>query len=330
MNKTTLVIVELNDGALSRQSLEAISAAQSLDAKKLVVAIAGKGTTAAMKSLQALAVNEICQIEHALLEHYSCDGFCKVLEQAIKHVQPDLILLPHSYQVRDFLPVLATRFNRSIISDCIAFNDSDTALTFVRPLFQGRVSANTLALDETPVFVTLQNGSFSADSLIKASVDPTVYSLNFDLSNDDIRSTSELPFRIDSQSVDLSKADVIVAVGRGIKSADNIPLAKSLADLLGGELAASRPICDEGWLPIDRQVGTSGQSVAPKFYFALGISGAIQHVIGMKAATTVVAINNDANAPIFKIADYGIVADLFEIVPALVKHLQEQTPAGDS
>jgi electron transfer flavoprotein alpha subunit len=163
----------------------------------------------------------------------------------------------------------------------------------------------------------VQAGSFRADALEAGT--PLVEAIAVNLAPEQIRTTPSAPFREAAQTVDLTSAPVIVSVGRGIREQENIPLVQELADALGAELAASRPICDAGWLPMERQVGSSGQTVSPKLYLAVGISGAIQHLVGMKGSKTVIAINKDENAPIFEVADYGVAGDLFEIVPALTK-----------
>jgi electron transfer flavoprotein alpha subunit len=174
------------------------------------------------------------------------------------------------------------------------------------------------------VFVTVQVGAFRADAAARRGDAGTpVVPAAVTIAPEQIRQTVEAPFQEAAQAVDLGQAERIVAVGRGIKAQEHVALASKLAAAMRAELAASRPICDSGWLPMDRQVGSSGQTVAPKLYVALGISGAIQHLVGMKGARTIVAVNKDADAPIFEVADYGIVGDLFEVVPALIAELEK-------
>src|SRR5207248_3420033 len=170
---------------------------------------------------------------------------------------------------------------------------------------------------------TFQNGAFRGDKVESAPAAAQVETVKIEIADDVIRNKPQEVFKEAKQAVDLTQAEIIVSVGRGIKEQKNIELAKQLAEALGGELAASRPICDSGWLPMGRQIGSSGQTVAPKLYLALGISGAIQHIVGMKGARTIVAINKDSNAPIFEIADYGVVGDIFEIMPALTEALEK-------
>ena len=211
-----------------------------------------------------------------------------------------------------------------MIGDCIGYRHENGKLIFVRQMFQGKTAADVVFDGAAPWFATFQAGAFRADLAAKhvggkAPVTPA----SVELKPEQIRTKPLELFREAKQAVDLTQAPILVSVGRGIKAPENIPMAEKLAKLLGGELSASRPICDEGWLPMDRQIGSSGQTVAPKLYLALGISGAIQHVVGMKGSRTIVAINKDANAPIFEVADYGIVGDLFEIVPALIEELEK-------
>jgi electron transfer flavoprotein alpha subunit len=234
------------------------------------------------------------------------------------------VLLPHTYQVRDFAPKLAASLGKGMIGDCVGYRHENGKLIFVRQMFQGKTAADVVFEGTAPWFATFQAGAFRADLVAQGTAKAPVTSISVDLKPEQIRTKPLELFREAKQAVYLTQAPILVAVGRGIKAPENIPLAEKLAKLLGGELAASRPICDEGWLPMDRQIGSSGQTVAPKLYLALGISGAIQHVVGMKGSRTIVAINKDQNAPIFEIADYGIVGDLFEIVPALNEALEKK------
>jgi electron transfer flavoprotein alpha subunit len=237
---------------------------------------------------------------------------------------PDLVLFPHTYQVRDFAPKLAASLGKGMIGDCIGYRYESGKLVFVRQMFQGKTSADVTFVGAAPWFASLQAGAFRGDQVARGASPAPIISVSVELKPEQIRTTPLELFREAKQAVDLTQAPILVAVGRGIKAPENIPMAEKLAKLLGGELAASRPICDEGWLPMDRQIGSSGQTVAPKLYLALGISGAIQHVVGMKGSRTIVAINKDANAPIFEVADYGIVGDIFELIPALTEVLEKK------
>ena len=319
-----LVVAEQRGGKLNRASWEAIAAAQQLAAGGPVsVAIPGTNLQAVATELAAAQVTEVVTVDHALLEPYTPDGYTAALQAAIAELTPSFVLLPHTYQTRDFAPKLAARMNRSILTDVTGLKTTGGEDAFVRPMFQGKLTADVVPQGEAPHFVTVQIGAFRADAVARGAAPAPVRALTVAVAAADIRERPEPPFQEAKQAVDLSQAERIVSVGRGIKEQANIPIAQKLAEALGAEIAASRPICDAGWLPMERQVGSSGQTVAPKLYLALGISGAIQHLVGMKGASTIVAINKDPDAPIFEVADYGIVGDLFEIVPALTSALKE-------
>jgi electron transfer flavoprotein alpha subunit len=250
------------------------------------------------------------------------------LKPFIEQKQPRLVLMPHTYQVRDFAPKLATALNRALISDTIGYKYEGGRLLFTRQMFQGKFVADVSFAGEPPYFVTFQNGAFRGDRVEQGSAAAApIETVNVEVAEGVVRNRPEAPFKEAKQAVDLTQAEVIVAVGRGIKEQKNIDIAKQLADALGGEIAASRPICDSGWLPMDRQVGSSGQTVAPKLYLALGISGAIQHVVGMKGARTIIAVNKDSEAPIFEIADVAVVANLFDVVPPLIEEVKKAKSA---
>jgi electron transfer flavoprotein alpha subunit len=323
-----LVVAEHRGGKLNRASWEAVAAAQQLAAgQPVAIAVLGQGVGAVASELAAAQVQEVVTIEAAVLEPYTPDGFTAALQQAIDQLTPSAVVLPHTYQTRDFAPKLAARLDRALITDVTAIKLEPQAGSsgprFVRPMFQGKLTADIAPEGPAPHVVTVQIGSFRADSAAKGPSPAPVRPLSVTIDAAAIRQKPEAPFQEARQAVDLSQAERIVSVGRGIKEADKLPVAQGLAAALHAELAASRPICDAGWLPMERQVGSSGQTVAPKLYLALGISGAIQHLVGMKGSQTIVAINKDADAPIFEVADYGIVGDLFEIVPAMIEALKQ-------
>jgi electron transfer flavoprotein alpha subunit len=319
-----LVIAEQRAGKLNRASWETIVAAQQLAAGRPIVVIlpGGGAAQAAAAELAAADVKEVVTIDGPAVEPYTPDGYTAALKAAIDELSPALVLLPHTYQTRDFAPKLAARIDRAIITDVTAIKNAQAEAAFVRPMFQGKLTADVVPLGPAPHVVTFQIGAFRADQAARGAAAAPIRALSVAVDAALIREKPEPPFQEAKQAVDLSQAERIVSVGRGIKEQGNIPLAQQLADALHAELAASRPICDSGWLPMERQVGSSGQTVAPKLYLALGISGAIQHLVGMKGSNTIVAINKDADAPIFEVADYGIVGDLFEIVPALIAALK--------
>jgi electron transfer flavoprotein alpha subunit len=316
-----LVIAEQRDGKLNRATWETIAGAQQLAATTgapITVLVPGGGVSGVANELAAAEVKELVTVEHAALEPYTPDGFTAALQDAISQLAPAHVLLPHTYQTRDFAPKLAARLDRALVTDVTAVKGTGGEPAFVRPMFQGKLTADVVPQGPAPHFVTFQIGAYRADQVTKGSSPAPVRALSVTVDASAIREKPEPPFQQAKQAVDLSQAERIVSVGRGIKEQANIVVAQQLAEALGAEIAASRPICDAGWLPMERQVGSSGQTVAPKLYLALGISGAIQHLVGMKGANTIVAINKDPDAPIFEIADYGIVGDLFEIVPAII------------
>jgi electron transfer flavoprotein alpha subunit len=314
------VVLEDRGGRIGRISWEAVAAANLLAAQsgaKATAIVIGAQTEALANEAAAKGVAKVVRIEHPLLAQYTSDGFTAALEQFIRAESPDYIAFPHSYQVRDYVPALAARLGRVLIGDVTAIGDGPV---FTRQLMQGRLSGNYKSSGAGPCLVSVQSGAFRADAAETAAAEITTFTPSIEAAQ--IRTKPGEPFRGTAQTVDLGSAQLIVAVGRGIKEADNLPLVQDLAAALGAEVAASRPICDNGWLPIERQVGSSGQTVAPKLYLAVGISGAIQHLVGMKGSQCIVAINKDAEAPIFEVADYGIVGDLFEVVPALTEAIK--------
>ena len=320
---SVLVILEQRDGKWNRMSFEALAAGEKIAAALGVTvqaAVIGCGVDGPASEAAAYNVAKVFAVDHELLAQYTADGYTAALTELIKTQRPRVVVFPHTYQVRDYAPKLSTRLERPLISDVVDVKTESGRLTFVRQLFQGKMNSDVHAAGE-PEFVSIQAGAFRG--AVPGGPGVVVEKFTPQLHASQIRSKPEEPFREAQRSVDLSAADIIVSVGRGIKEKENLPVVEELAGVLGAELAASRPICDNGWLPMERQVGSSGQTVAPKVYFAIGISGAIQHLVGMKGSKTVVAINKDENAPIFETADYGVVGDLFEIVPALIQEIKK-------
>jgi electron transfer flavoprotein alpha subunit len=318
-----LVIAEQKDGKLNRASWEALAAAQQLagGAMPVKVAVMGQDVSAPAAELAQAAVAEVIAVNADALGSYTPDAFVQAAAALIAAQAPQVVMLAHTYQTRDFVPTLAARLDRALVTDVIAIRQADGQPAFARPMFQGKLVADVVPQGPAPHLVTVQIGAFRADAVQKGQAPVTAAAATVDASA--VRQKPDAPFQETKQAVDLSQADRIVAVGRGIKSQENVAIAEQLAQAFGAELAASRPICDNGWLPMERQIGSSGQTVAPKLYVALGISGAIQHLVGMKGSRTIVAINKDAEAPVFEIADYGIVGDLFELAPALVAELKK-------
>ena len=319
-----LVLAEQRGGTLNRASWEAVAAAQALaGGTPIRVAVMGESTAAQAGELAKADVAEALAVEHAALATYTPDAFTMAAQALIAASSPTFVVAAHTYQARDFAPMLAARLRTTLVSDVIGISGTGSEATFTRPMFQGKLVATVRPRPSGPCVITVQIGAFRADA-VRMGGSATVTRVAAEIDAAAIRQKPEAPFQEAKQAVDLGQAERIVAVGRGIKSQEHLPLVQKLAAAMDAEVAASRPICDNGWLPMDRQIGSSGQTVAPKLYVALGISGAIQHLVGMKGSRTIVAINKDRDAPIFEVADYGIVGDLFEIVPALITELEKK------
>jgi electron transfer flavoprotein alpha subunit len=316
-----LVIAEQRDGELNRATWEVVAAAQQTD-QPVKVVLVGHDCDRVASELATAAVDEVIVVDHAALATYTADGYTAALAPVVEAEAAALVLAAHTYQARDFVPKLAARMERTLVADCVGFRQNGNEWLFVRPMFQAKLAADIVVDGPAPYFVSMQLGTFRADQAQRGSSPGAVRRLPVSIDEAAIRQRSEEPFKEAKQAIDLTQAERIVSVGRGIKGPEHIALVQQLAEALSAELAASRPICDAGWLPMDRQIGSSGQTVAPKLYLALGISGAIQHVVGMKGAGTIVAINKDPEAPIFELADYAITADLFDVVPALIEALK--------
>jgi len=312
-----LLVLEQRDGRIGRIGWEALAAAQLLARQTSLpvsAVVLGADTASLAAEVAAKAVDRTIRVEHPLLSPYTADGFILALHQLILSESPTYVVLPHTYQVRDYAPALAARCGQALIGDVTGIGEGPV---FTRQLMQGRLNGSYRPTGSGPCFLSVQAGAFRADAVEAGSAEFALFTPTIDAAQ--IRTVPSAPFRGAAQTVDLGSAQAIVAVGRGIKGEENLPLVRDLATALGAELAASRPICDNGWLPMERQIGSSGQTVAPKLYVAIGISGAIQHLVGMKGSQCIVAINKDPDAPIFEVADYGIAGDLFEVVPALTE-----------
>jgi electron transfer flavoprotein alpha subunit len=317
-----LVVMEQAQGAWHRMSFEALAAAQALGSQtglSVEAAVLGSGIESLAQDLTRFQLQAVILAEHPLLDVYTADGYTAALQQLLAELQPALVLFPHTYQVRDFAPKLAARHETVLVSDVTSASAAGGGFTFQRQLYQGKLTG-AYQVDARPAFASIQAGAYRADA---AAGSAPLRRFSPSLEASAIRQRPEPPFQEAARAVDLSAASVIVSVGRGIGEEGNLPLVQDLAEALGAEIAASRPICDNGWLPMERQVGSSGQTVAPKLYVAVGISGAIQHLVGMKGSGCIVAINKDPNAPIFEVADYGIVGDLFDVVPALTAEVRK-------
>ncbi|HPA96121.1 MAG TPA: electron transfer flavoprotein subunit alpha/FixB family protein [Thermoanaerobaculia bacterium] len=318
-------VVQQKDGRLQRAGRETVAAAQAL-ARELgttaVAVVLGDGVAGAGAELAGMALAGVRVVEHPRLGAYTPGGYLAALAPLIRAGAPAYVLFAHTYQTVDFLPRLAQELDAGFLPEALGFQKVDGELRWTRPVLGGKLHAQVRTLGAGTVLVSLQSGAFPADAVQAgtAPVEQVAAALDgVDLQREvlGIESAGE-------GTVDLTKAEVIVGVGRGIGGQEKLGPVEELTRLLGAELAASRPVVDSGWLPRERQVGSSGQTVAPKLYLALGISGAIQHLVGMKGSGMVIAVNKDASAPIFKIATYGVVGDLHEVVPALNQALQQR------
>ena len=319
-----LVVAEQRDGTLNRSTWEAVVGGQELAkelGKEVAVLLLGKDIKDLADEVAGKGVAVMAADDEKLAD-YTPDGYSAAIKQVAEKENPAYVLFSHTYMVRDYAPKLAAALGKALISDCIRYKMDGGKPVFVRQVFQGKIDADFTFDGDGPYLVSFQVGAFNADDL-ETGGSGAVQNVEVNMDSVDIRTKVLEIFEGVKQEVDLSKAERIVSVGRGIKKPENMDLIKQLAEALDAEIAASRPVCDDGWLPLDRQVGSSGQTVAPKLYFAVGISGAIQHIVGMKNSGTIVAINKDPHAPIFDIADYGVVGDLFEVLPEFINSVKE-------
>ena len=320
-----LVVLEDNNGTIHRMGIESIAAAQhmadslGLSAGAMVM---GKNADFLATKASGYSLDEVLSVNHELLNDYSSDGYAEAVKQVINKENPRYVLFGHSYQVRDYVPKISAKLMRPFLADSIAidFDGKDVSLT--KQMFNAKLFSDISPSGDAPFLISFQSASFLSDNASTGTANKREVVINLDSSM--IKTESEAPFKESSGGVDLTDAELIVSVGRGIGKEENIPMAQDLASALGAEISSSRPVVDSGWLSPSHQVGSSGQAVSPKMYLALGISGAIQHVVGMKSSKNIVAINKDPEAPIFEIADYGVVGDLLEIVPKLTEAIQSK------
>jgi len=318
-----LIVLEENNGQIHRMGLESIAAGQRLSDEMGLTAgalVFGGNSDGLADQASKYQLGEVLKVNDALLEAYSADGYSEAVKQIIDRENPTYVLFGHTYQVRDYVPRLSAKLNKPFLVDNISIRVENGQLIFTKQMFNAKLSADVEANGSGPFLVSFQSAAFSMDAAAAGSASIRESTVQLDTAM--IRTKSEPPFQEEAGGVDLTSADIIVSFGRGIGKEANIPLAVELSKALGGELAASRPVVDSGWLPSAHQIGSSGQSVSPKLYLALGISGAIQHVVGMKGSKNIVTINKDPDAPIFEISDYGVVGDILEIIPKLTEAIQ--------
>ena len=318
-----LIVLEESNGQIHRMGLESIAAGQRLSDEMGLTAgalVLGGNADGLADQASKYQLGEVLKVKDALLESYSADGYSEAVKQIIDQENPTYVLFGHTYQVRDYVPRLSAKLNKPFLVDNIAIRVENGQPIFTKQMFNAKLSADVEANGSGPFLVSFQSAAFSMDAAAAGSASIRESTVQLDTAM--IRTKSEPPFQEEAGGVDLTSADIIVSIGRGIGKEENIPLAVELSKALGGELAASRPVVDSGWLPSAHQIGSSGQSVSPKLYLALGISGAIQHVVGMKGSKNIVTINKDPDAPIFEISDYGVVGDILEIIPKLTEAIQ--------
>ncbi len=325
--KTILVIAEQRGGSLNPVSMETVAAGQQLAAAlgaEIDVGVIGDDVTAAVEELSTISARQLLIASDPDLEPYRAETFVPAAQALLERSDADFVLFPHTYLVCDYAPRLAARYRRLLINDCIGFRHESGETLFVRQLFRSKVNADIDVIGDSPHFISFQSGAFQPEQAERASREPTATAVDVDINAAELHTRADNPAQEETGGVDLGKAELIVSVGRGIGEQENIALAEQLARALGAEVGSSRPLVDAGWMPKSRQVGSSGNIVSPKLYLALGISGASQHMIGAKGARTLVAINKDAKAPIFAYADYGIIGDVMDLIPALIESLPDE------
>lgn len=309
-----LVVLEDNNGKLHRMSKEAIVGAQQIGGSVSALAI-GKNADYFADKIKDIDISEVITVNHESVSSYSADGYAAIVADIAKNELPKFIIAGHTYQTRDFMPRVSAKLDIPFIPDIISMDDGK----FLKQILNAKLNAS-VSSHSSQIILSFQSAAFNEELISKGDCSPRPLEVNLDSSL--VRSVSDEPFQEDSGDVDLESADILVSVGRGIEKEENIHLAFELADLIGAEVSASRPVVDLEWIDSFRQVGSSGSNVSPKLYFSLGISGAIQHVVGMKGSKKILAINKDSDAPIFEIADYAVVGDVLEIVPRLIEALK--------
>ena len=318
-----LIVIEDNNGKVHRMGLESITAAQTMAKDRgfsIAALVMGSNADELATQVSNYDIGEVLKLEHDLLSSYSSDGYAEAVKQVVGKDSPKYVFFGHTYQVRDYVPKISAKLMKPFLVDNVLMNSDGDDTVFTKQMFNAKLYSDMIAMDEGPLLISFQSAAYSSDNAASGSA--SVRDVNINLDSSMIKTQSEDPFQEESGGVDLTSAEIIVSVGRGIGKEENVPMAKDLAKAIGGELASSRPVVDAGWLSSTHQIGSSGQSVSPKMYLALGISGAIQHVVGMKGSKNIVAINKDPEAPIFEIADYGVVGDILEIVPKLSEALE--------
>jgi electron transfer flavoprotein alpha subunit len=318
-----IVIIEHRQGEVREISLEMLSKAQDLvkgTGADLTSVILGKGIHNIAEQIKNYSHHTIV-VENERLLNFNSDPYQDVISYLINKRNPFIVLIGHTAFGMDLAPSLAALIKAPLITDCYDFKIHGERLSSYRQMYGGKICADISAKESPCQIITVRLGSFPSENLqnINGSIEDESFAFDKDYSYKKFLQYIEA----ETGGVDITQSDVLVSIGRGIGGVENIPIAEKLANLLGGVVSCSRPVADKNWLPKERQVGTSGRTVKPKFYIALGISGAFQHISGMKNSATILAVNKDPKAPIFNVAKYGIVDDIFKVIPAIVGKLGE-------
>jgi len=314
------VIAEQKDNKLKPITTELLVFAQRVGRDfnlPITAVVLGSNTSTLVDELKAKKIDRVIAAEHEQFAAYTPEPYVQVLKGILETEKPFLILIGQTTQGMDFAPRLAVALRKPLIAGCVEYAKEGDRLILTRQIFNAKMNMKTVLRGDPPYFATASPGAFPADE-VESGGNPEIVSVPIVLSGASRRKIIELQ-EAQKGKVDLSSAPIIVSGGRGLKEKQNFDLIFNLAEAIGGSVGASRPVVDAEWLPREYQIGSSGQTVSPKLYFAIGISGAIQHLVGMQSARCIVAINKDPEAPIFKVAHYGIVDDLFKVVPALTK-----------
>ena len=314
-----LVIAETKDNNLRKTSLELLAQAQNLGASDVTALLIGKGVAGLAERLGHHGAGKVLLAEHEQFEHYSTEAYAAAVKQAIDSIQPDLVLFAASTNGKDLAPRLAARLDVGLAADVLELSHDGSRFVAKRPIFAGKAIA-TVALTAKPALVSMRPNIIApkaADAGRSAEVSPLAVQLG------ELRAKVVAVEASEAGKLDVAEADIIVSGGRGLKGPENFHLIEKLADALGAATGASRAVVDAGWRPHSEQVGQTGKTVSPTLYVACAISGAMQHMAGMSSSKYIVAINTDAEAPIFKVATYGMVADAFEILPALTEKIKQ-------
>lgn len=319
-------VMQQREGKIHRMAWETVTAAQQLAALsggQAAAVVLGSGVAGLATELAAWDLESVRVIDHPRLADYTPGGYVAALAALVALERPEILLFPHTYQTVEYMPRLALAASAGIVPEAFSFEpDGAGGVIWKRPILEGKLYARVRSKGAGPTMVSLQSGAFSADA--RRPGQAPVATVEVDLASAETWREILGVQEMGGERIDLSKADIIVAIGRGVGGADKMGPVEELARVLKAEIGASRPVIDSGWLPRDRQIGSSGQTVSPKLYLAFGISGAIQHLVGMKGSTCIVAVNKDAGAPIFKVANYGIVGDLHEVIPAMLAALKAE------